>query len=61
MKTDLAIPAGTGATLAPGGDHVMLSGLKAPLKPGDRLQLTFRFAAAGNRTVDVAIVPAGAR
>ena len=61
MMAELAIPAATGATLAPGGAHVMLSGLKAPLQPGDRLQVTFRFAAAGNRTVDVAIVPAGAR
>jgi copper(I)-binding protein len=61
MLAELAIPGGTGATLAPGGNHVMLSGLKAPLTPGNRLQLTFRFAAAGDRTVDVAIVPAGAR
>ena len=61
MISDLAIPAGGEVQLAPGGTHVMLTGLEAPLRAGDRLQLTLRFATAGLRTVDVAVVAAGER
>jgi copper(I)-binding protein len=34
-------------TLAPGGYHVMLMGLKQPLKPGDKFPVTFTFEHAG--------------
>lgn len=50
----LEIPAGT--TLQPrhGGDtHLMLIGLKAPLKVGDRFPLTLRFERGGEREVTV--------
>lgn len=34
------VPAGTAVALAPGGLHVMLIGLTAPLAPGDQVPLT---------------------
>jgi copper(I)-binding protein len=37
---DLALPAGKAVSLAPGGYHVMLIGLKQVLKPGDQVPLT---------------------
>lgn len=61
MLSELAIPAGSSVALAPGGTHIMLTGLAAPLAGGGDFPLTFRFALAGPRTVTVAIVAAGAR
>jgi len=43
----LELPAGTRVTLAPGGLHLMLLGLKAPLKVGDNVPVKLRFEAAG--------------
>ncbi|BCM25838.1 copper chaperone PCu(A)C [Methyloradius palustris] len=39
----LAIPAGKMVNLAPGGMHLMLMGLKKPLKVGGQLALTLQF------------------
>jgi periplasmic copper chaperone A len=38
---------------SPAGHHLMLDGLKAPLKDGDRFELTLRFEKAGERTVQI--------
>ncbi len=46
--------------LKPDALHVMLVGLKAPLKDGERFPLTLRFARGGEVTVDVAVGKAGA-
>jgi copper(I)-binding protein len=43
----LELPAGKLVTLAPGGLHLMLVGLKAPLKIGDKVPVKLRFEAAG--------------
>ena len=43
----LELPAGKTVPLAPGGLHLMLNGLKAPLKIGDKLPLKLRFEKAG--------------
>jgi len=51
----IVIPAGKKLTMAPGGYHVMLMGLKAPLKPGTTLALTVRFAHAGERQIHLPI------
>ena len=40
----LAAPPRGSVVLAPGGTHLMLIGLKAALKPGDRVPLVLRFA-----------------
>ena len=46
-----------GGTLAfePGGAHVMLSGLEAPLREGDSFELTLEFEAAGPMTLEVPV------
>jgi periplasmic copper chaperone A len=41
------IPAGGSFELKPGGAHLMLMNLKAPLKEGDKVPLTLRFEHAG--------------
>jgi periplasmic copper chaperone A len=50
IKT-LALPPGKVVTLAPGGLHLMLTGLKAPLRAGDVVPVKLRFERAGE--VDV--------
>lgn len=51
----LNLPAGKPVTLAPGGYHVMLMGLRAPLKVGDTFPLTLTFAHAAAQTVTVTV------
>ena len=43
----LPIEPGKPVTLAPGGYHIMLSGLKRSLKQGDSFPITLSFAKAG--------------
>jgi copper(I)-binding protein len=57
----LALPPGKPVTLGPGGYHLMLMGLKAPLKAGDTFPLTLQFAHAPPQTVTVAVEPIGAK
>jgi len=59
MMNDVAIPGGTVVKLAPLGTHIMLTGLSSPLKVGERVPLTLRFARAGERQVDAAVLSAG--
>jgi copper(I)-binding protein len=47
------------ATLKPGGMHLMLIGLKQPLKAGDSFPLTLTFEHAGTIDVTVAVRKAG--
>ena len=47
------------ATLKPGGMHVMLVGLKQPLKEGENFPLTLTFEKAGKIDVKVAVKKAG--
>jgi hypothetical protein len=51
------IPAGGMVEFKPGGLHVMLEGLKAPLAAGDRVPLTLTFKKAGKVVVDVPVQP----
>jgi len=57
---ELEIPAGGKVTFMPGGYHVMLIGLKAPLKEGQHFPLTLTFEHAGKVNVDVVVEKAGA-
>jgi copper(I)-binding protein len=41
--------------LKPGGYHIMLMELKAPLKAGDKFPLTLTFEKAGNVTVEIVV------
>lgn len=54
------VPAGGMAALQPGGDHIMMMGLKAPLKEGESFPLTLIFEKAGEMTVDIPIGGVGA-
>ncbi len=57
----IEIPAGQTATLAPSGFHLMLIGLVAPLRPGERVPVTLTFERAGEVTVQLIVERAGAR
>jgi copper(I)-binding protein len=52
---DLPVKANGSVTFAPGGLHVMLTGLKQPLKLGDSFPLTLNFAKAGAVSVTVSV------
>lgn len=54
------IPANGTVRLAPGGLHIMLQKLAAPLKAGETLPLTLKFEHAGERTVQVPVEAIGA-
>lgn len=57
----IAVPARGTAELKPGGLHIMLIGLKAPLKEGRRFPLTLIFERAGRIEAEIPVVAAGAR
>jgi copper(I)-binding protein len=54
------IAPGKSAVLKPGGLHVMLMGLKTPLKEGEAFPLTLTFENAGSVEVRVMVHKAGA-
>ena len=56
----LVIPAGGSAKLGPGGTHLMLVELKAPLTAGETIALTLDFAQAGSKQIQVRVRPIGA-
>lgn len=62
MRSVAAVEVAPGAPVvfAPGGLHIMLHGLKQPLKEGDRFPLALTFEKAGSVTVEVAVQPLGA-
>lgn len=51
--------AGPEIVFAPGGRHLMLIGLDPGLKPGDRVDLTFRFARGDPVTASARVIGAG--
>lgn len=57
----IEIPAGGTVTLGPGGLHLMLVGLTAPLAEGDRVPVTLVFEAAGEVPLELLVAGAGAR
>ena len=54
------IPSGARLEMTPGGTHIMLMGLTAPLKEGDTLDLTISFEKAGPAEVKALVAPIGA-
>lgn len=62
MRAVAAMELAPGAVteMKPGGLHIMLIGLKAPLTEGGRFPLTLTFQRAGTVTVPVAVRGAGA-
>ena len=55
----IALPKGKTVDLKPGALHMMLVGLKAPLKDGDQFQLKLKFENAGEVTVTVNVEAGG--
>ena len=62
MRQVPSIDVNPGATveLKPGGLHIMLLDLKAPLKVGDTFPLTLMFEKSGAKTLEVQVRPIGA-
>jgi len=60
LDKGLEIPAGGTVTLAPSGFHVMLMGLKEPLKQGTKVPLTLVFEKAGSIDVELSVEGLGA-
>jgi copper(I)-binding protein len=63
QEARVPLPAGGQVVFAPGGRHLMLIGLKKPLKTGDKVPATLRFASGQQLKVDFAVsatAPAGA-
>jgi periplasmic copper chaperone A len=62
QEEGIAIPAHGSVSLEPGGYHLMLSGLKAPLTLGQSIPLTLAFERAGRVTVELKVErPSAAR
>lgn len=55
LTAGLPMPAGQAVALAPGGNHLMLIGLTAPLVAGETVPLTFQFASAPAITVQAQV------
>ena len=58
MAGEINIPAGQRIEMVPGGTHIMLQGLRAPLKTGDNFSLVLKFRKSGDRTVNVDVTKA---
>ena len=61
LENGLEIPPGATVALAPGGFHLMMMGLKAPLKEATRVPVTLVFEKAGKIDVDYAVEPMGTK
>jgi periplasmic copper chaperone A len=55
----LEVPAGGSLALEPGGLHIMLVGLRRPLRQGDEFVVTLEFARSGPVDVTVEVIAAG--
>ncbi|KQX20890.1 MULTISPECIES: copper chaperone PCu(A)C [unclassified Sphingomonas] len=53
----LAVPAGGSVALRPGGYHLMLTGLKRPLRRGETVEIRLRFARAGSVPIRFRVEP----
>ncbi len=60
LPNGLAIKPGETVTLKPGGYHIMFTGLKQPLVKGQHVDVTLRFAKAGEVKVDFVVEQIGA-
>lgn len=60
VDAGVSLPSGKTVEFKPGGLHIMLLGLKAPLKQGNAFALKLRFEKAGEISVDVKVDALGA-
>jgi periplasmic copper chaperone A len=61
LDKGLAIEPGKTVKLAPGGYHLMMFDLKAPLKQGDKVPVTLEFEKAGKVTLSLDVAGMGAQ
>jgi periplasmic copper chaperone A len=61
VEKGLTIEPGKTVKLAPGGYHLMMMDLKAPLKQGEKVPVTLEFERAGKVTVSLDVQGAGAK
>ena len=61
LDKGLTIEPGKTVKLAPGGYHLMMFDLKAPLKQGDKVPVTLEFEKAGKVTVSLDVQGVGAQ
>ena len=52
---EIPLPAKGEAVLKPGGYHVMLIDMQAPLKEGDKLAITLKFSDGGTKTIEAPV------
>ena len=57
---NMPVPANATVSFAPGGKHIMLEGLKAPLKEGESFLITLSFEKGGRQTTSVKVLAANA-
>jgi len=55
MAGEINIPAHDRIEMKPGGTHIMLEGLRAPLKTGDNFDLVLKFRGSEDQTVKVTV------
>ena len=60
MVDSIDVPANGEVKLQPGGMHLMLTQLSAPLKSGQTVPLTLHFEHAGDKTLNVPVGSIGA-
>ena len=58
MAGEINIPAGQSIKMVPGGTHIMLEGLRTPLKTGDRFELVLKFRESADERVTVKVAEA---
>jgi len=55
MAGEINVPAYDKIEMTPGGTHIMLEGLRAPLKTGDDFDLVLKFRSSKDQTVKVTV------
>ena len=59
--TQVTLEPGESREFAPGGDHLMLEGLSAPLETGTTFPVVLKFESIPDERVEIAVVDAGSR
>ena len=58
MAGEINVPAGDSIEMVPGGTHIMLEGLRTPLRTGDSFQMVLKFRFSDEEKVTVRVAEA---
>ena len=61
MAGEINVPAGNSIKMVPGGTHIMLEGLRTPLRTGGSFPLVLKFRESGEQKVSVRVAEADAQ